>query len=470
MAATAPRLDPGCHLTKRTEMPMELVQNHYVVTALLNGRPATMMVDTGAMGSGLLFSAIESLGLAHDVDRSIVVSGVGGQTEVQHPALVHSLKLGGVNFADVPTPGLKMLAMDASAGPVGLIGADMLSHYDVEFDFPKGVMALWSADGCKRLVPPWQGRMASFHANRIRGNAFVIPVALNGHVVRALLDTGSDATQVSREAALASGVTQEALEADKAGTRYGVSGKAMKSHLHHFDTVRIGPETFRGGGMIVTDGLQSEDIDMLLGSDFMRRRRIWVSYTTGEVFIQPPPPANPPAAMALPGTTPHIASEPVVPTAPGNTMIAATPAPPNQRAMPIATPASRSGPESYPAAALRMGEQGVVGYELTIDPTGHATACSVTQSSGSASLDAATCSRMMHGSFRPATDATGKPTSGVHTGSIRWTIPQTSQMAVGPRQSRPRHDAPGMTGPLTPAAGPGIFARRRQGTPARRPR
>lgn len=48
--------------------------------------------------------------------------------------------------------------------------------------------------------------------------------------------------------------------------------------------------------------------------------------------------------------------------------------------------------DDYPAAALRNGEQGTVSFAVAISSEGRVTHCSITNSSGSASLDVTTCS------------------------------------------------------------------------------
>ncbi len=80
--------------------------------------------------------------------------------------------------------------------------------------------------------------------------------------------------------------------------------------------------------------------------------------------------------------------------------------------------------DDYPPSALRAEEQGTVGFRLEVDPQGRVTQCTVTASSGSANLDAATCRLMQRrAQFEPALDRKGRPTSGTVTSQIRWVIP-----------------------------------------------
>ena len=279
-----PRISPDCHLTKQAEVPIEYFQRHYVTTVSLNGHRVRMMIDTGASKSALLFDEIDA----------------------QHPVLINSIKVGDLEWLDVTVTGLASTSMGAGEAPVGLLGADILSQYDVEFDFPKGTMTFWSVARCGDRFVPWQGRFSEFHPQRTGHNAFVIPVTINGHQLQALLDTGSDATSVTYSAALAAGVTPDAIELDRAGTRKGARGVALTSHVHRFDSMSIGPMTFRNAGLVVVDDAQG-DFDMLLGIDFMRWRKVWFSYATNQVFMQWMPPPNTPGGISAGGaflTTP----------------------------------------------------------------------------------------------------------------------------------------------------------------------
>ena len=57
----------------------------------------------------------------------------------------------------------------------------------------------------------------------------------------------------------------------------------------------------------------------------------------------------------------------------------------------------------YPQESLDNGEEGAVGYRVTIDTKGRPTACEVTQSSGHRRLDLATCTMLMNqAQFTPA--------------------------------------------------------------------
>jgi protein TonB len=79
----------------------------------------------------------------------------------------------------------------------------------------------------------------------------------------------------------------------------------------------------------------------------------------------------------------------------------------------------------YPASALRGEEQGATRFRLTVGPDGRVQDCTVTGSSGSSSLDSATCRIMKsRARFTPARDSTGSATGDTVSSTIRWVLPE----------------------------------------------
>ncbi|WP_431470677.1 energy transducer TonB [Sphingosinithalassobacter sp. LHW66-3] len=79
----------------------------------------------------------------------------------------------------------------------------------------------------------------------------------------------------------------------------------------------------------------------------------------------------------------------------------------------------------YPAEAMRAGEEGEVEIRFAIDTSGYVTGCSVVESSGSVSLDVASCVLITERfRFEPARSANGAPVSEMRTQRIRWELPE----------------------------------------------
>jgi protein TonB len=88
-------------------------------------------------------------------------------------------------------------------------------------------------------------------------------------------------------------------------------------------------------------------------------------------------------------------------------------------------PFSMFSDDDYPAAALRAEEQGTTRFRIEINSIGRITSCTITQSSGSTSLDQATCRIVRNRtSFRPARDSRGRPVADRRDGEVTWRLPE----------------------------------------------
>ena len=97
---------------------------------------------------------------------------------------------------------------------------------------------------------------------------------------------------------------------------------------------------------------------------------------------------------------------------------------PKRPAMFRESPGAYFNADAYPPAALRAGEQGRVVARLEIDDTGRVVSCTVTTSSGSASLDQTTCRIALDRiSFTPAADRRGRAIASTYILPVRWVLP-----------------------------------------------
>jgi TonB family protein len=93
------------------------------------------------------------------------------------------------------------------------------------------------------------------------------------------------------------------------------------------------------------------------------------------------------------------------------------------RAKPVAEPSTWVVTDDYPAAAKRAGQEGRVGFTLLVGTEGRATGCTVAESSGSTSLDTATCTLLMRRArFVSAADKKRTPVPDRWVGTIDWKL------------------------------------------------
>lgn len=80
--------------------------------------------------------------------------------------------------------------------------------------------------------------------------------------------------------------------------------------------------------------------------------------------------------------------------------------------------------DAYPAEAIRLREEGRVVVKLWIGTTGKVASCTVQTSSGSPSLDKATCDIALEkGVFEPARDEKGRAIAASYMLPVRWVLP-----------------------------------------------
>ena len=280
----------SCRIVAEAKLPMREFHGHFITTVSINNQPVPMMIDTGASHTVLSPRFADMAGLAQDMNQSVHNSGIGGRTASQHPRVVHSIKFGPIALQDYDLPTGNIVPADQEAdptSPVGLLGTDLLAKYDVELDFPNRRMTLYSISSCEGHFVPWTGEYQAFQPTRTDKNLLVIPIVLNGHTMRATIDTGSNRTSVTREATLDAGVDATALDQDPASLMTGANG--VNVHTHRFDTMTVDRTTFRNASVLVQDAELPPYMDMLLGMDFLHWRKLWISYATTQVFMQAPP-------------------------------------------------------------------------------------------------------------------------------------------------------------------------------------
>lgn len=178
------------------------------------------------------------------------------------------------------------------------------------------------------------------------------------------------------------------------------------------------------------------------------------TFNVEEVLPPPPPEPRPAPRKVQESQPPIVASPPIIrtdaaapsvkPTMPAVLPLDVTPAPaasspasaypplssPSPPAIATVPPRSATGnlqklfrSDDYPLAALARKEQGSVTVRLTVGVMGRVGACDIASSSGSRTLDNASCQILQSRAlFTPARDSSGNPTPDTVHQEIRWSL------------------------------------------------
>ena len=111
-------------------------------------------------------------------------------------------------------------------------------------------------------------------------------VTINGQSIIALLDTGSRATLLSQAAADSLGLHAT----QSANTSRGVDGERLPIGHTTVREMTIGNDVVRNMPISISP-VQLGQADMLLGFDYLRQRRAFISYVNARLVIALPGPA-----------------------------------------------------------------------------------------------------------------------------------------------------------------------------------
>ena len=261
-----------------------------MVTLLVNDQPARFILDTGAERTIVTVAAVRRLGLTLDRWVGTTVMGIGGLERHQN-AIPQSISLGGLALRQATllhdsSVAVGVLPLEGFGGRIdGLLGRDLLSSFDLLLDIPARTLTLYDVRDCRGSFVPWTTSYTTIPAFPDYGKALVIAASVDGHGMRALLDSGAGTTLVTAPGMARLGLTPEALATDGGGLARGIGRAQVPVRLHRFTTLGVGTEVSRNPIMMVAPVHVVPIVDLVLGTDWLQSHRVWLSYSTLQVFV-----------------------------------------------------------------------------------------------------------------------------------------------------------------------------------------
>lgn len=274
-----------CQLKDYGTLPVEMVGNQATTLAKINGTDARFILDTGAFFNTMSSASAKSLGLKLEpAPFGMRIGGVGGFSDAQQ---AHVKKFGilGTTFDNVD------FVVGGTDVGNGLLGANLLDLADLEIDLANGKLTLFKTEHCDKASLAYWVKDGKYNLVDIEApdnpndRRTFFTVIINGHKVRALLDSGAAATVLSRNAAERAGINLNGPDARPGGASMGLGAKTLRTWTVKVDTFSVGSETIQHSQMQVLDGNIGDNTDMLLGVDFLLAHRMFIANSKKKAYF-----------------------------------------------------------------------------------------------------------------------------------------------------------------------------------------
>ena len=276
---------PACGPHKIADIAVATVGRVPVITVTGNGLPLSLILDTGAARTVITPTAAERIKAQPPrIAFQRQMRGIAGSLSSNEVEL-RSFALGStpiawrrLTVAPVTIKAIAGIPFD------GLLGADVLSDFDIDLDLPQHRMTLYEKQSCPNAAPAWSSPFAEIATGRSLDDHLFFPVRLDDREVSAFIDTGAETSTLSTRKALAFGVTEAALARDPSVALQGAAAGRLTSRRHRFARLQIGSELVRDPELAVVD-FNLRDADIILGIDVISAQRFWLSYGSLKLFI-----------------------------------------------------------------------------------------------------------------------------------------------------------------------------------------
>ena len=278
-----------------------------LVPVSLSGQSKYLLLDTGSAFNMIAPKTADELSLKRkkgyfevfDVSNDSSSEYVTSSFAVGHVTSDH------INFVVEP-PSMTVGDFDIDSG---LLGYDILSHFDVDIDFGTGKLNLISPDHCDGKVVYWPASAVAVVPMTLHDLGHIeVPVNLDGQTQYAVLDTGASYTTLTILAAengynlkLGDSETPSRgnLQGHESQSTYQHTFKTLELEgiainnpqvviipdpTHHLRAASAQPEI----GSHLTKATNDETrITMLLGMNVLRHLHIYIAYKERKLYITP---------------------------------------------------------------------------------------------------------------------------------------------------------------------------------------
>jgi predicted aspartyl protease len=246
-------------------------------------KDVSLILDTGAITSVLQRHVVLELGLSVRSGAIPLGNARGGTLDLA--TIPSVLQLGNLS-AHKPLLLVGNDSVQTKRDTDGLFAADFLGSYDLELDFGQMRAALYLQEHCKEGVVYWSDNYLTAPIEVTRNGQIIIEVKLNGHPLRAFLDTGiADSSVPEKAARTLLNLKPGDPGTEEHGTILPAWGPRVKRIEARLPTVEFAGLTFHNSKfVIVPDELTPNGAEMTLGMNQLRRLHLYIAYGEGKLY------------------------------------------------------------------------------------------------------------------------------------------------------------------------------------------
>jgi predicted aspartyl protease len=274
----------------------------FLVPVEINGTAQKLLLDTGGATTSLSSQTVNALGLKEESSRFKLYDLYGNASDSQ--VTVKTFDMGNARGEGLKFQVSPMQNLETEASANGLLSTDLFLQYDVDMDFGADRLNYFSQDHCEGRVAYWPERPIAIVPVTLENGHINVPVTIDGHQLRAIIDTGADNSAMNVEVAISTFDLKPGSE-DTPLIETSKADPFMKEYSHKFETLSFeGISVTNPKISIITDRMAAKDLkptirgkladpygshirQVIVGMDVLRHLHLYMAYKEKKLYISP---------------------------------------------------------------------------------------------------------------------------------------------------------------------------------------
>jgi predicted aspartyl protease len=275
-------------------------QNHLLVRAEINGKPAVLLVDTGAPLSAVAIDRASHFGMDPVSAKSRIPSRLNINGAFNSMSIAHSLRLGALNLVDEAMVLIDFSYLRQSSNndggqkreSDGILGTDILSPLKAVLDYDRMLLVLKIDPRASGPVPGFNFRgYRRVRMHESEGYNLYVDGSVNGTKARLMVDTGAFATLLHSRFVIRMKIPMRQTQFRSVGVNLArsrvrlatinrLSVGSMNMQSHPVGVINL--ERLIHGGMLDA----SPPVAGLLGSEMLQRYHAIIDFGTNSLYLK----------------------------------------------------------------------------------------------------------------------------------------------------------------------------------------